>query len=200
VLQVSSTPPDSLDVFSAREYDWVERTGVFNWLVEQYRRLQAALSGLEQSHPTAYYVLLGVMAVLLLAILVHFGYVLWHAFSPVARDATAGRPTAPLRDALWYLAQARRLVAEGRYVEALGHRFLALLLELDGRKALSFHASKTPAEYVEEARLDGEARGRFRLLVVSLYQHLFAGVPCTADQWASFDREAQELGGRVAAS
>ena len=185
-------------MFAAREYDWAERAGILAWFAEQYRRLMAALMGLEQSHPFAYYVLLVAMVVVLLAILVHFGYVLWIAFSPVAKDARARQVSAPLRDAAWYRAEAGRLVAQGRYAEALGHRFLALLLELDGRKALSFHASKTPAEYLDEVRFDGEDRGRFRQLVSSLYQHLFGGVPCTPDEWTSFDREASALGGRVA--
>jgi hypothetical protein len=187
------------DVFTAPEYDWAERPGLVQWAMEQYRRLLSALTGLEQSHPAAYYVLLFGMTVVLVAILVHVGYVLWAAFRPVAADATTGRPAAIVRDAAWYLAEARRLVGETRYPEALGHRFLALLLDLDGRKALTFHASKTPAEYLDEVRLDPEGQGQFRALVRSLYQHLFAGVPCTADLWARFDHAAGQLGGRVAA-
>ena len=186
------------DVYAAREYEWTERPSLLAWLGELYQRLMAALLGLEHDHPVAYYVLLVAMIIVLVAILVHFGYVLWVAFSPVARPAGARQVSAPLRDAEWYRAEAGRLVARGRYAEALAHRFLALLLELDGRKALTFHASKTPAEYLDEVRFEPEDRGRFRQLVLSLYQHLFAGVPCTPAEWTSFDREAGALGGHVA--
>ena len=70
------------------------------------------------------------------------------------------------------------LARAGRYAEALGQRFLALVLELDRRKALRFHASKTPAEYVGEARLTDRGRASLAGLVAQLYRHLFAAVPC----------------------
>jgi hypothetical protein len=199
-------PPDSLraalrEVFAARDYDWGLRSGALIWLREQYVRLLAWLAGLEQSHPATYYVLLAAVLLVLLAIIAHVAYVLSRAFRPVTPEAALGPVAGPgPRDAGWHLAEAARLGATGRYGEALSHRFLALLLELEGRKALHFHVSKTPAEYVTEARLDGEGRGRLRLLVLALYRHLFGGVPCTAAEWNIFDREAAELGARVAAS
>lgn len=205
-VQVSAAPPpDSLravlrDVFAAPEYDWEARRSALAWMRELYLRLLGWFAGLEQTHPLTYYLLLAAMIVVLLAILAHFGYVLWRAFRPVALEIAGRRAPGPgPRDAAWYLAEARRLSEAGRYADALGHRFVALVLELERRQALNFHASKTPAEYASEVRLDGEGRGRFRSLVLTLYRHLFGGVPCTPAEWISFDREAAELGGRVAA-
>lgn len=209
LLQAAASPPapDSVraalrEVFSAHEYDWVERTNVLSWLREQYLRLLDWFAGLEQTSPAGYYLLLIAMIIVLMAIFAHFAYVVWHAFRPVSPQTGGARAAAPTaRDAAWHLAEARRLSDAGRYAEALGHRFLGLVLELEGRKALTFHVSKTPAEYVDEVRLDGEGRGRFRLLVLALYRHLFGGVPCTEAAWSGFDREAGELagGGHVAA-
>ena len=189
------------EAFSAREYEWVERHSLFAWLHEQYLRLLDWFARLEQTNPVGYYLLLLAMTVVLLAILTHFGYILWHALRRAAPEPGGARAPAPqARDAAWHLAEARRLADAGRYGEAVPHRFLALVLELEGRQVLTFHASKTPAEYAEEARLDGQGRGRLRALVGALYGHLFGGVPCGAAEWAGFDREAAELGGRLAAA
>jgi uncharacterized protein DUF4129 len=200
------SPQDSLravlrEVFAAREYDWGPRNSPLIWLREQFLGLLTWFAGLEQSHPATYSLLLAAMVLVLLVIIAHVVYVLSRAFRAVTPEA-AMRPAAGPgpRDAAWHLAEAGRLSAAGRYGQALSHRFLALVLELEGRKALTFHVSKTPAEYVTEARLDGEGRGRLRLLVLALYRHLFGGAPCTSAEWTTFDREAAELGARVAAS
>src|SRR5256885_16451134 len=47
--------------------------------------------------------------------------------------------------------RADELARAGRYVEALAHRFVALLLELERRRAPTVHPSKTPARYVPQA-------------------------------------------------
>jgi hypothetical protein len=200
-------PPDSLravlrEVFAAREYDWGLPNSPLIWLREQFLGLLTWFAGLEQSHPATYSLLLAAMVLVLLVIIAHVVYVLSRAFRAVTPEAATGHAAGGggPRDASWHLAEAGRLSAAGRYAEALSHRFLALVLELEGRKALTFHVSKTPAEYVTEARLDGDGRGRLRLLVLALYRHLFGRAPCTSAEWATFDREAAELGARVAAS
>src|ERR1044072_9102713 len=110
--------------------------------------------------------------------------------------AAAPPPPAPgppvIRDARAHRALADELAAQGRYAEALGHLFLAVVLELDKRKAVRFHASKTPAEYVGEARLAASAGSTLATLVAQLYRHLFGAVPCDADQFAAFGAAAQE--------
>ncbi|HXF96868.1 MAG TPA: DUF4129 domain-containing protein [Gemmatimonadales bacterium] len=187
------------EVFAAREYDWVGRPGLLAWLREQYLRLLDWFARLEQTNPVLYFVLLAAMAAMLLAILAHFAYLLWRAWG--YREAAApGRPALGRpRDAAWYAARARELAAQGRYADALGHRFLALVLELEEGKLLTFHPSKTPAEYAREARLDPEARTVLAELVRALYGYLFGGAPAGGEAWLDFDRRAGELGSRVAA-
>ena len=96
-------------------------------------------------------------------------------------------------DASAHLALAEDLARARRYAEALAHRFMAVLLELDRRKALRFHASKTPAEYIGEVKLDDSGRASFASLVAALYRHLFGAVPCDAVEYAAFGAAAQEL-------
>lgn len=124
------------------------------------------------------------------------GYVLWRIVQPgtgTARSAAGARP--PVDDAAAHLARAAELARDGRYAEALGHRFLAVVLELERRDALRFHASKTPAEYVGELRLDESARTTFAGLVGRLYRHLFGAVPCDATEYRAFAAEAESLTG-----
>ena len=64
-----------------------------------------------------------------------------------AGDQSDTAPVAERRDALWHRRRAEQLAAEGRFVEAMPFDFLALVLELDGRKILRYQPSKTPGEY-----------------------------------------------------
>src|SRR5207245_9327861 len=90
--------------------------------------------------------------------------------------ATRGQPGI-IVNAAWHVARAEELARAGRYAEALAHRFLAAVLELDRIGALRFHASKTPAEYVGEARLDESGRASPGRTVGERYRHLFGAVP-----------------------
>jgi hypothetical protein len=138
-------------------------------------------------------VLLSAIAVILLALLVHASYVVWRITRPTAR--TPGRPTgtpgAGLADAATHRARAEALARAGRYSEALAHCFIAVVLDLDERRALTFHPSKTPAEYVREARLDGSGRAALLELVRRLYRHLFGGFPCDERCYREFAAEAE---------
>lgn len=203
---VQAPPADSVRavlqrVYRASEYEWNPPRDLFGFL----RRLAFGVldwfGQLELTHPVAYWALLGVLMTMLVAIVVHFSYLIWRALRPAevvdSRVRVAARHP---RDAAWYLREARRLAEEARYSEALAYRFTALVLDLDGRSALKFHPSKTPSEYVAEARLDGAGRSRLAELVASLYRHLFGGEPCTADDVWYFDRRAGELRARIASA
>lgn len=199
IAGVQVPPPDSLrqvlrEVFAAPEYDWNARVGVLEWLRARWDALLAWLASLEGTHPAGYYALIVGLSLALVALLAHFAYVFWRAFRPVAAPSagTAATSSAP-RDADWHRAAAWRLARDGRFAEALAQRFLALVLHLSRRHALAFGASKTPAEYAAEVRLEDAARGRFTALVSVLYRSLFGGAPCTADDWARFDRDAGEI-------
>jgi hypothetical protein len=107
--------------------------------------------------------------------------------------ATSAVTGGKIMDAAAHLEIAAELARAGRYTEALAHRFLAVVLELDRRKALRFHASKTPAEYIGEVRLDDSGRASFATLVAALYRHLFGAVPCDASEYAALGATAQDL-------
>lgn len=196
---LQSPPADSLRavlrrVYASPEYEWEEPRDPLGFVRELYTALLDWLEAFQESHPVAYLVFLAVLTGLLLGILAHFGYLMWQALRPraVGEREVIQKVQRP-RDAAWHQEEAQRLVRDGRYTEALAHRFTALLLELDARKALVFHASKTPAEYVAEARLDEDGRSALTGLVGTLYGHLFGGAPCTLDEVQIFDRRAAEL-------
>ena len=204
---VVQVPQDSLrhvlrEVFAAREYQWSHRRpGLLDRVLERYSWLLGRFEALRHSHPAAYYALLGGMILVLLAVFAHFAYLIWRVlrFQPAEGGAATRGAATVIQGPGWHLAAARELAAQGRYVEALGHRFVALVLELDGRRALSFQPSKTPAEYAAEARLSEGARSALAGLVGSLYGHLFGGAPCGPDEWTRFDQLAAELGSHAPA-
>jgi len=196
-------------------------------LAHLWQRLQDWLNHLSNTYPTGFNVVLVLLAVALVALLVHIGYVMWHIVRPAARTGTRAsastttivmdararlalmwhivRPAARtgirasastttiVMDARAHLALAEELASAGRYAEALAHCFVAAVLELDKRKALRFHPSKTPAEYVAEARLDTKGRAALAGLVAQLYRHLFGAIPCDEYEYRSFGETAQEL-------
>lgn len=166
-----------------------------SWLVQQWHNFMGLIDRLSTQHPVGFDIGLSLLVVGLVVLLVHLGYVMWRIVRPTARTGQAKPAVAPgaVADAAAHLAYAGDLARAGRYAEALAHRFLALVLELDRRKALRFHASKTPAEYVGEARLTDRGRATLAGLVAQLYRHLFGAVPCDAGEYETFGDTAQEL-------
>ncbi len=196
---LQSQPADSLRavlrrVFASHEYEWEEARDPLGFLRELHAALLDWLQAFQESHPIAYLVFLSIVSALLLGILAHFAYLVWRSLKPRAiSEPDVARAVSKSRDAAWHQNEAQRLMSEGHYAEALAHRFTALLLELDARKALVFHPSKTPAEYVGEVQLDSDGRSTLTGLVGTLYRHLFGGAPCTLDEVQTFDRRAAEL-------
>jgi hypothetical protein len=181
-------------VFARPEYRWVERRHPLLWLSRLWYRATEWLNGLAGDHPTAFTLLIAALIVVLVVLVVHVGYVLWRILRPAI--GTGGGPApgaAVVLDVGWHLARAEELARAGRYAEALGHRFLAVVLELERAEAVRFHASKTPAEYVGEVRLDDAGRTTFAALVASLYRHLFGAVPCDEVEYQEFGATAQRL-------
>ena len=200
----ASVPADSLrrvvrQVFARSEYEWVERRHLAAWLQAQWQHLNHWIERLSEQHPLSFNIVLGLAVVALLLLLVHIGYVIMRIVRPAVRTGAGGGASAVtggrIMDAAAHLARADELARAGRYPEALAHRFMAVLLELDRRQALRFHASKTPAEYIGEVRLDDSGRASFTTLVAALYRHLFGAVPCDETEYAAFGAAAQELRG-----
>jgi uncharacterized protein DUF4129 len=182
-------------VFARPEFQWVERHRVLSWLIQQWDKFRDWLNRFAEQHPAGYNIGVTLLTILLVVIVVHIGYVVWRIVRPAARTGATGAATRPgiIVDAAWHLARADELARAGHYAEALGHRFLAAVLELDRIGALRFHASKTPAEYVGEARLDESGRAALARLVAQLYRHLFGAVPCDETEYQSFGSAAEAL-------
>ena len=181
------------EVFARPEYHWVPRRHPLQWLSHWLHALQSWLNHMDETHHTLFQVLLWGATVLLLVILVHFGYVAWRIYRSTVRPAGPA-PVAPglrLEDAGAHLRRAEELARAGRYAEALAHRFTAVILELEGARALHFHPSKTPAEYAGEAALDAAGRATLTALVARLYRHVFGAVPCDAQGYRDFGADAQ---------
>ena len=199
-------PPDSLraalrEVFARSEYRWNERPDPWGWILAVWYRLLDWLDAVQRGHPAGFKVLLALSALVLVGLLAHMGYVVWRITRPTARTPALGAGGIggrELADASAHRARAEELARSGRYAEALAHRFVALVLELERRRALAFHPSKTPAEYVGEARLDAAGRASLAELVARLYRHLFGGVPCDAGGYREFGAAADEVGRHVA--
>lgn len=186
-------------MFARPEFQWVERRRALSWLANLWHSLIDWIDRLAEQHPVGFNVGLALVIVAVALLAVHIGYVVWRIVRPTARTEGSARSAGgPVVDAATHLARAAELARAGRYAEALGHRFLAVVLELDRLEVLRFHASKTPAEYVGEARLDETGRTSFAALVVQLYRHLFGAVPCNETDYRMFGEAAQAVGRHVA--
>lgn len=196
---VTQIPADSVrrvvgTVFAQRDYQWVARREPLRWLKQLWYSFLDWIDSFSQANPFGYNALIVALTLVLVVLLAHIAYVIWRVTRQSARpwrpDAGGG---GIIHDAARHLARAEELARAGRYVEALGHRFLAVVLELDRAHALKFHAAKTPAEYVWEVRLDDTGRASFRALVAELYRHLFGAAPCAEAQYRAFGEAAQHL-------
>jgi len=171
------------------------------WLGELIRKLLDWLVWAQHAHPTTVATVRVILAVLGVGLLAHMSYIVWRVLRPSARTPEgAGGSTRPSEsdDAALARAQAEASAQAGRYAEALAHRFLSMVLELDRRRALTFHPSKTPAEYVNEAHLDGLGRASLGDLVARLYRHVFGALPCDAEAYRQFASDAEFVSGHVA--
>ncbi|HJS42304.1 MAG TPA: hypothetical protein VJ755_02455 [Gemmatimonadales bacterium] len=196
---LTGIPADSVrrvvgTVFAQRDYEWVARREPLRWLKQLWYSFLDWIDSFSQTNPFSYNALLVALTLILVVLLAHIGYVIWRVTQQSARIA---RPDAGgggiIHDAARHLARAEELARAGRYVEALGHRFLAVVLELDRANALKFHAAKTPAEYLWEVRLDDTGRASFSALIAALYSHLFGAVPCAEVEYRAFGEAAQQL-------
>lgn len=181
-------------VFAAPEYQWDERRSVVDTLRGWWYRLLVVLEALRDAHPAAYYVVVGTVVGLLIAIITHFGYIIWKVLRPArATRLGEGPPTMQPHDADWYRDEAKRLMRRGSFVEAVAYRFKALLLTLDARGDLTFHPSKTPAEYLLELPQGHAGSGALSQLVGILYRHLYGGVKCTEPDVRHFEEQVGAL-------
>lgn len=199
-------PPDSVtraveEVFARPAYRWATQPSLQDWASDRVRGLLNWLAHFEQTSPGLFKLFLAALVLLLVALLVHIGYVLWRILrgTQAAAASTAHPAASRALTAAAHLARADELALAGSWPEALGHRFLSLLVELDGRRVLRFHPSKTPAEYLHEAKLEGGGREALADLVSRLYRHVFGAAPCDLAAYRAFGDTAQSVIGSVRA-
>lgn len=172
-------------VFAAPKYRWVERPHPFAFLTRWWRELSDWLGLVQERHPDIFWVLFWGLVVVLVAIFVHGAWVMARTLRAAGAPAGAEDAASPeVRGAAWYRREALRLARLNQYPEAMQADFLALVLELDQRRLLRFHPSKTPHEYTAEAKLAEPSRTAFRELVRTLYGYAFARQPCGAAEFA----------------
>jgi len=207
LVSAQGVPPDSVrravrEVFARSEYHWGEPSHLLQWVESWWRKLMFAIGSLDAGHPILARLIFWAAVVALVAILVHFGYVAWRIYRATTRPPGASPAPSGMRleDARAYRDRADALARAGRYTEALAYRFNALLLELERARAVQFDPSKTPAEYIGEARLDAEARASLVGLVERLYRHVFAAEPCDARAYDEFGVAAQWITLHVASA
>jgi len=185
-------PADSVqralaEVFARPAFRWVEYHSVRSWLREKWHALRDWLASFEDSNPVLFNVMVVALVVLLVVLLVHMGYVIWRVTRRAPRPAGISLPGGAVGwDAADHARRADALAASGQWAEALGHKFLGLVLELDRLRVLTFHPSKTPAEYVGEVRLQPPGRESMADVVGRLYRHVFGAVPCDAETYRAF--------------
>ena len=179
-------------VFAAPDYAWVERTPPLAFLTRWLEGLARWLQATREAHPLGFQLLLGALVILLVLIVVHAVWILFHTIrgsgapGPQLSGAAAIR-----RDHAWYRREADRLAGQGRFVEAMQADFLALVLALEVAGLLRFHPAKTPAEYGRESRLSPSAREEFRELVRALYGYAFARWPCGLEEFEGWRSRAE---------
>lgn len=179
-------------VFAGPDYRWVERPDPLDFLHRWWLALQDWLVHVHEASPVLFEVVFWTMVTVVALIFVHGGWIIFHT----VRSAGTGpdepaRPIAvPVQDAAWHFAEADRLAAGGRHVEAVQAAFRGLLLDLDHGRLLRFHPSKTPGEYLAEQTLSAPQRDRLRQLVRALYGFVFARQPCGAAEYQAWRRLA----------
>lgn len=180
-------------MFAAPRYHWVERRHPLQWLATLWTRFLDWVDRVNNAHPALSWVLFFGALTLLALLLTHIGYTMWKVYSSTTRPAdlpARGTGGLVLQDARSHRLRAEALAREGKYEEALAHRFAALLCDLEEAKAVTIHPSKTPAEYAREARLDAAGRVTLVGLVSILYAHLFGAEPLDEARYREFGSTA----------
>lgn len=183
------TPSDSLRaaldaVFRSPAYHWSEAPRGPMLIREWWLRLQQWLEALQRGHPSLFVALITALVLILAGVLVHGLVVMVLTVRGAAgRDGDRAAPPPARRGAAWYFGEADALAARGLYAEAMQAAFTGRALELDARGVLRFDPSKTPAEYVREARLQPPDRDALQSAVSALYAVVFGGVAFDADDY-----------------
>jgi uncharacterized protein DUF4129 len=173
-------------VFAGPAYAWAPGPHPLVTLRQWWDRFADWLAQTQVGHPQLFYALLLALSAILVAILVHAGYVFQQTLRAASRlETSAGaHGIGSRRDAAWYLRAADQAAGAGRYRDALRLAFDALVVRLDAMGTLRWAPGKTARDYTREARLAPAERDRLLGLVGVLYRHVYSGVPCGPEEFA----------------
>jgi len=164
---------------------WEER--VRDWLMERLRRLFAGTrpATLEAIARALYYLVLGLLILLL-------AYLIW-TYVPGLRLRRRGRAARLAVDdavaapdsADAHLAAADAAAAAGRYLDALRHTYIAMLLRLDAANMVPFDRARTNREVLRALQRGGHApvRDLFLPVTMTLDEKLYGGRPATDEDY-----------------
>lgn len=133
---------------------------LLRWLRDLYRAVQEALAGLfqelltlEAAHPVLFWILTVWLVLTLVAILVHLATSAWYALrGKERRPRREGRARGPTAATVDWAALARGAADGGRFREASLALYQDILAFLRDRGTVRIRDSKTPHEYLGEAR------------------------------------------------
>ena len=166
-------------VFSRPDYNWQQPPDPFGPIRRAFLWLNRWLQTLRSEAPPLYWLFMGVLVLILLSIFAHAAWVMYQTMrSGAVAEPEPGESAVMARDAAWYAREAERLAAAGRFVEAIQADFLRLILDLDARRLVRFHPSRTPNEYAREPALSVNGRRELAGLVRRLYAYAYARIPC----------------------
>ena len=153
-------------------------------------RALTAISNFFRGSETGRHVTVAIVAVILLAVVIHFVLVTLAARNDVVA-ADSGPARARGTDA-W--RDAERLAAAGQFTDASHALLAAMLAGFAQRGEVRLHASKTAGDYARElARRGSPARGAFQQFR-RRYDALIFGVgSCTADEYNALLRDAAPI-------
>ncbi len=166
-------------VFANPAYRWETREDPIGALRRLWGATGDALDRLRAQNPDAVRLLMWLLVAILVLIVAHAAWVAWRTIRGGSRGAPTAvdSPIVATRDAAWYAQEAARLAAAGHFAAAMQADFLRLVLELDARRVIHFHPSRTPSEYARDPALSDGGRTALRALVREMYAHAFARVP-----------------------
>jgi len=174
------------EILNSREFSQTRQMSRLEELVEALLRwfgykAPAAQIGDWSILVTGVFVVVGlVLGLYLLRLVAPF----WQTLAPEVREGEEGGagslPPTPAN----LLAQAEAKARAGDFRDALRHLYLSLLMDLDGRKVITYRAAKTNFEYLREITNQGVALQETFRDMVNLFEHKWYGLEeCSPDDY-----------------
>lgn len=191
-------------VYARPEFTDRELPFLLRWIRDLYRAAEQALLGLlqelvalEATRPVLFWILAAWLALTLGAILVHLGTSAWYALrGKERRPRGEERARRPQVGAVDWAALARRAAEGGRFRDASVALYRELLTFLRDRGTVRIRDSKTPHEYLGEARRGDPGRAVPFAAFLRLFEPMaFGRVAPDASEFVRLEDAAREVKG-----